>query len=168
VAIAPQTAGILSLAPFPDTFVSGPSADDFLSAGQLLQLDVAFEISSTAGNVLGSAVESAVVPADPTHAGVCAELVDAPAPGGGTVTGAYKDVRFFQGFYEAEITTPEQVVLDEGSIDLQGRQGEGNDGDVFEVNDFAASFESDFEPEPVPGPVPTPSPSPGPGDAQAQ
>jgi hypothetical protein len=165
VTIGPQTAGILSLAPFPDTFGSGTSADDFLSAGQLLVLDVAFTIESPAGDVLGSAVESAVVPADQTHAGVCAEFVDEPVPGVGTVTGAYKDVRFFDGFYEAEITTPEEVFLDEGSVDLQGRQGEGNGGALFDVNDFAASFVSDFEPDPGPGPGPVPTPTPGPGTA---
>lgn len=165
VTVGPSTADILGLGPFPDGFDLG-SADpaDFLPAGQLLTLDVTFGISSAAGDVVGSVTESEVVPADPTHAGVCEELVDAPAPGGGTVTGAYKDVRFFDGSYEAEIDTPEEVFLDEGTIDLQGRQGEGDGGAVFDVDDFAASFVSDFEPDPSPGPGPvlTPGPSPGP------
>lgn len=163
VTIGPPTAGILPLGPFPDGLGTG-SADpaDFLAAGQLLTLDVTFEIFSTAGGVVGSVTDSEVVPVDPTHAGVCDEFVNEPVPGVGTLSGAYKDVRYFDGFYEAEIDTPEEVFLDEGSIDLQGRQGEGNGGAVFDVNDFAASFVSDFEPDPGPGPLPTPGPIPGP------
>jgi hypothetical protein len=166
VTIGPPTAGVLALGPFPDGFDLGSAEPpDFLPAGQLLTLDVTFEISSAAGDVVGSIAESEVVDADQTRAGVCKELVDAPRPGGGTVTGAYKDVRFFDGFYEAEITTPEEVLLDEGTIDLQGRQGEGDGGAVFDVDDFAARFVSGFEPDPspAPGPVPVPTPGPSPG-----
>jgi hypothetical protein len=165
VTIGPPTAGNLALGPFPDTFAPGsPGPADFLPAGQLLTLEATFEIFSTAGGVVGSVTDSEVVPVDQTHAGVCDEFVDEPVPGVGDVTGAYKDVRLFDGFYEAEIDTPEGIFLDEGSIDLQGRQGEGSNegGLVFDVNDFAASFVSDFEPDPGPGPVPTPGPTPGP------
>jgi hypothetical protein len=133
----------LPLPTFPDTFVSGPSPAEFLAAGQLLSLDAAFTIDSPTGEVSGTKTLSAVVVADPSHAGVCADLAATASPLG-LATGSYKDVRAFDLSYTATITTAEAGFHDEGTAQAEGRQGhvETTGGFLSDVNDFAEAFQS--------------------------
>jgi hypothetical protein len=150
VSIGPATA-ILPLQPFPDGFPPGLDPSQFLAAGQLLTFDASFQIQSPAGAVSGTKTLAAVVPADATHAGVCAEFANAPSPVG-PVSGAYKDVRAFDLDYEATITTSDGTFRDDGRSRVQGRQGRivDNTGNpVSDVNDFAETFQSRLT-EPVP------------------
>jgi hypothetical protein len=153
VTIGPAT-GVLPLAPFPDGFDPGAAnPSQFIAAGQLLALDATFTIESPTGNVSGTKTLSTVVPADPTHAGVCAEFTNTPSPVG-PVSGAYKDVRAFDLTYEATITSTEGTFRDEGTSEVQGRQGhiDNAGGVVSDVNDFGETFESSLaEPIPVEG-----------------
>jgi len=155
VTIGPATA-ILPLIPFPgDNFPpgSGGNPSQFLAAGQLLSFNATFTIQSPNGDVSGSKTLSAVVPADPTHAGVCAEFTNRPSPVG-VVSGAYKDVRAFNLVYEATISTAEGTFRDEGTSQAQGRQGRivGATGPVSDVNDFGETFESSLtQPTPAGG-----------------
>jgi hypothetical protein len=137
----------MPLGPFPDGFSPGnPNPSQFLQAAQLLSVNATFTIDSSAGDVTGTKTLTTLVPADFQHAGVCAEFQNAPVPGVGNVTGAYKDVRSFDIPYVATITTGQGSFPDEGISDLQGRQGKGtNDsggGVVFDVNDLGQSFDS--------------------------
>jgi hypothetical protein len=151
VSIGPPS-GVLPLNPFPgDGFPPGPvNPSQFVAAGQLLSFDATFTIDSAVGAVSGTKTLSAVVPADPTHAGVCAQLINAPSPAG-PVTGVYKDVRAFDLTYEATITTAGGGFTDEGSSQAQGRQGriDSAGGVVSDVNDFGETFQSTLT-EPVP------------------
>jgi hypothetical protein len=150
VSIGPPS-GVLPLDPFPDGFPPGAAnPSQFLAAGQLLSFDATFTIDSPIGAVIGTKTLSAVVPADATHAGVCAEFVNAPSPAG-LVTGSYKDVRAFNLTYEATITSAEGSFNDEGSSQAQGRQGriDSAGGVVSDVNDFGETFQSTLS-EPVP------------------
>lgn len=151
VTIGPAT-GVLPLGPFPGGFDPGAAnPSQFLAAGQLLTFDATFAIESPTGNVSGTKTLSTVVPADPTHAGVCAEFTNRPSPVG-PVSGAYKDVRAFDLTYEATITTADGTFTDEGTSEAQGRQGhiENAGGVVSDVNDFGETFESSLA-EPTPG-----------------
>lgn len=150
VSIGPAS-GVLPLDPFPDGFLPGtPNPSQFLAAGQLLSFNATFTIDSAVGTVSGTKTLSAVVAADPTHAGVCAEFTNAPSPAG-LVTGAYKDVRAFDLTYDATITTTGGSFTDEGTSEAQGRQGhiENAGGVVSDVNDFGETFQSTLT-EPVP------------------
>jgi hypothetical protein len=151
VTIGPATS-ILPLGPFPDGFDPGSAnPSQFLAAGQLLSFDATFAIESPTGNVSGTKTLSAVVPADPTHAGVCAEFANMPSPVG-PVSGAYKDVRAFDLTYDATITSAEGTFRDQGTSEAQGRQGhiENAGGVVSDVNDFGETFQSTLsEPTPV-------------------
>lgn len=152
VTIGPAT-GVLPLGPFPgDGFGPGPAnPSQFIEAGQLLSFDASFTIESPTGDVSGTKTLSAVVPADPAHAGVCDEFTNSPSPAG-PVSGAYKDVRAFNLSYEATITSAEGTFRDEGTSEAQGRQGhiEGAGGGVVsDVNDFGETFVST-----LPGPTP--------------
>jgi hypothetical protein len=105
--------------------------------------------------VSGSKTLSAVMPADPTHAGVCAEFTNMPSEFG-PVSGAYKDVRAFDLTYEATISTPTGTFTDEGTSQAQGRQGRivGSQGGgvLSDVNDFGETFQSSLsEPAPAGG-----------------
>jgi len=141
--IGPQTT-VRPMQPFPDGFSSGPGPDDFVPAGQLLNLSASFTINSTAGTVTGTKTLTAVVPADSTHAGTCRVWMNEAVPNFGTVTGAYRDVRAFDIEYEATITTAEGSFSDAGSTDLQARQGKASNegGLLFDVNDLGESFDS--------------------------
>lgn len=145
---------ILPIEPFPDGFPPGSNPSQFLAAGQLLSFDATFTIQSPNGDVSGSKTLSAVVPADATHAGVCAEFTGMPSPFG-PVSGVYKDVRAFDLVYEATISTPDGTFTDEGTSQAQGRQGRivGSQGGVLsDVNDFGQTFESSLtEPAPAGG-----------------
>ena len=150
VSIGPPT-GVLPIEPFPDGFPPGPNPSQFLAAGQLLRFDASFHIQSPAGDVSGTKTLAAVVPADATHAGVCAEFTNTPSPFG-PVSGAYKDVRAFDLDYEATITTSEGTFSDEGTSRAQGRQGRIVDSmgnPLSDVNDFGETFQSSLT-EPVP------------------
>jgi hypothetical protein len=151
VTIGPAT-GVLPLGPFPGGFDPGPAnPSQFIAGGQLLSFDATFAIESPTGNVSGTKTLSAVVPADTTHAGVCAEFTNMPSPVG-PVSGAYKDVRAFDLTYEATIISAEGTFRDEGTSAAQGRQGhiENAGGVVSDVNDFGETFESSLgEPTPV-------------------
>jgi hypothetical protein len=143
VTIGPPSS-ILPIEPFPGGFPPGPNPSQFLAAGQLLSFDATFTIQSPNGDVSGSKTLSAVVPADATHAGVCAEFTDMLSPFG-PVSGVYKDVRAFNLVYEATISTPDGTFTDEGTSQAQGRQGRivGSQGGVFsDVNDFGETFQS--------------------------
>jgi hypothetical protein len=144
----------LPIQPFPGGFLPGPNPSQFLGAGQLLSFSATFAIQSPNGDVSGSKTLSTVVPADPTHAGVCAEFTDRPSPFG-PVSGVYKDVRAFNLNYEATISTPTGTFTDEGTSQAQGRQGRivGSQGGVLsDVNDFGETFQSSLtEPAPAGG-----------------
>jgi hypothetical protein len=145
----------LPIQPFPGGFLPGPNPSQFLGAGQLLSFSATFEIQSPNGDVSGSKTLSTVVPADPTHAGVCAEFTDMPSPFG-PVSGAYKDVRAFDLTYEATISTPSGTFTDEGTTQAQGRQGRivasQGGGVLSDVNDFGETFQSILtEPAPAGG-----------------
>ncbi len=148
-----EEATVFSLPPFPDGFPSGQSADDFLAAGPLVVVDSQFTILSTQGQVEGSTTLSGVA-FDAEHGGVCEELA-----GGGdpqfNAFGPYKDVRAWDGEYEATISTTAGDFSDGGFADLQGRQGALCSGTppntagmcppatlLVNVNDFGARFES--------------------------
>jgi hypothetical protein len=155
VTIGPPTVP-LALNPFPgDGFPPGlVNPSQFLAAGQLLSFDATFAIDSPTGDVSGTKTLSAVVPADTTHAGVCAEFTNSPSPAG-PVSGAYKDVRAFDLTYEATITSAEGTFRDAGTSEAQGRQGhiEGASGGVVsDVNDFGETFQSSMpQPPPING-----------------
>ena len=150
VELEPET-DILSLPTFPDGFSGGQSADDFLAAGPLVVVDSQFTIDSPQGRVDGSSTLFGVA-LDAEHAGVCEQLA-----GGGQFNafGPYKDVRAWDGEYEATISTAAGDFEDFGFADLQGRQGAlcsgtaPNPGGMCQsgtllvnVNDFGAFFES--------------------------
>jgi hypothetical protein len=142
----------LPMDPFPDGFLPG-GLSEFFAAGQLLSSSSSFTIQSANGEVSGSKTLSGVVPANPTHAGVCAEFTDRPSPAG-LVSGVYKDVRAFDLDYEATITTAEGSFSDEGTSRAQGRQAriQGAGGIVSDVNDFGETFQSSLtEPAPAGG-----------------
>ena len=149
-----QPSGILPIEPFPDGLPPGSNPSQFLAAGQLLSLAATFTIDSPNGDVSGSKTLSGVVPADATHAGVCAELADAPGPFG-PVSGVYKDFRAFDLVYEATITTSAGSFTDEGTSRAQGRQGRIEDsqgGVLSNVNDLGETFQSSLmEPAPAGG-----------------
>jgi hypothetical protein len=154
VTIGPAT-GVLPIGPFPGGFFPpGPNPSQFLAAGQLLSLQATFTINSPNGDVSGSKTLSAVVPANATHSGVCADLSGAPGPFG-PVSGAYTDFRAFDLVYEATITTAEGSFTDEGTSQAQGRQGrivDNQGGVVSDVNDFGETFQSTLtEPAPAGG-----------------
>jgi hypothetical protein len=145
----------LPIQPFPGGFDPGPvGPSGFLGAGQLLSLVATFAIESPNGDVSGSKTLSGVVPADPTHAGVCAELDNDPGPFG-PVSGVYEDFRAFDLVYEATITRTEGSFTDEGTSQAQGRKGRivGSQGGlVSDVNDFGETFQSTLgEPSPAGG-----------------
>ncbi len=131
--VGPRTAPI-PIGPFPDGFVSGPGPDSRVPAGQLLSLTADFTINSSAGAVTGTKTLTAVVPADSRHAGACVD--------------SYRDVRAFGAIFKATITTAEGKFLDEGSTDLQARQGKASNqgGLLFDVNDLGESFDSGGSP----------------------
>ena len=137
---APQPIG-----PFPDGNPdAGPSpADAMIGAGQLLTLTANFTIDSPTGDVTGQKVLSAVVPADQTHAGVCAEFANSPTPFG-PISGGYRDVRAFDLTYSATITTADGQFHDEGTSRLQARKGIIFAGpSIFvRVNDLGEDFTS--------------------------
>ncbi len=112
----------IPIGPFPDGNPDAGSglADQNIGAGQLLTLTATFTIDSPTGDVSGQKVLSAVVPADQTHAGVCAELDPSQPPG---VSGGYRDVRAFDLTYSATITTTDGQFHDEGTSRLQARKG---------------------------------------------
>lgn len=183
VSVGPDVAA-MPMGTFPDGFEPGAqNPSQSLQAGQLLSVNANFTISSPAGAVTGTKTLTTVVPADFRHAGVCKEFQNQPVPGGGTASGAYKDVRAFGLSYAATITTGEGSFSDDGSSDLQGRQGRANNdvdgGVVFDVNDLGESFDSSDEdgdgvPDPsdacpstpadtangCPAPAPSPTPAP--------
>jgi hypothetical protein len=134
----------IPIGPFPDGF-SGPGVDAFIGAGQLLTLTADFTIDSPTGTVAGQKVLSAVVPADATHAGVCAEFDNTATPFG-AISGGYRDVRAFDLTYSATITTPDGQYHDEGTSRLQARKGVITDPSgtsVFaRVNDLGEDFTS--------------------------
>lgn len=145
----------LPIEPFPDGFPPGPNPSQFLAAGQVVSFDATFTIQSPNGDVSGSKTLAAVVPADPTHAGVCAEFTDMPSQFG-PVSGAYKDVRAFNLEYEATINAPAGTFTDEGTSQAQGRQGRivssQSGGVLSDVNDFGETFQSNLtEPAPAGG-----------------
>jgi hypothetical protein len=151
VTIEPETA-ILSLPVFLDGFPSGQSADDFLAAGPLVVVDSQFTIDSPQALVDGATTLFGVA-LDAEHAGVCQQLA-----GGGQFNafGSYKDVRAWDGYYEATISTAAGDFEDFGFADLQRRQGALCGGalpsatgvcppgstTLVNVNDFGAGFES--------------------------
>ena len=149
--IEPETT-IFSLPVFPDGFVSGQSADDFLAAGPLEVVDSQFTIVSPQGLVEGATTLFGV-PFDAEHAGVCEELAGGDPQF--NAFGPYKDMRGWDGEYEATISTPAGDFEDFGFADLQGRQGLICSGQaptapgvcppgtlLVNVNDFGAFFES--------------------------
>ena len=151
VELEPET-DILSLPTFPDGFPSGQSADDFLAAGPLVVVDSQFTIDSPQGLVDGSTTLSGVA-LDAEHAGVCEELAGGDPQF--NAFGPYKDVRAWDGEYEASISTAAGDFEDFGFADLQGRQGLICTGQapsgpagcptgtlLVNVNDFGAFFES--------------------------
>jgi hypothetical protein len=134
----------LPIGPFPGGFLPGPNPSQFLGAGQLLSFSATFDIDSPNGDVSGTKTLSAVVPADATHAGVCAEFTDMPSQFG-LVSGVYKDVRAFDLAYEATLGTPAGSFTDRGTSQAQGRQGRivGSQGmPLSDVNDFGETFQS--------------------------
>jgi hypothetical protein len=151
VSIEPET-DIFSLPVFPDGFISGQSADDFLAAGPLVVVDSQFTIVSSQGLVEGT-TELFGVPFDAEHAGVCEVLAGGDPQF--NAFGPYKDVRAWDGEYQVTISTAAGDFEDFGFADLQGRQGLICSGQapsapgvcppmtlLVNVNDFGAFFES--------------------------
>ena len=156
----------IQIGPFPgDGFVGPSPASGMIGAGQLLTLAIDFTITSAAGNVTGEKVLSAVVPADQTHAGVCAEFNSTPTPAG-VISGGYRDVRAFDLTYSATITTADGQFHDEGSSRLQARKGiitDPSGSNVFvRVNDLGEDFLSS-----LPGTIPLNEPRNGRGCGDA-
>ena len=141
VTIGPATSAF-PLPPFFDGFISGASPSDVIAAGQVLTLDAVFTIESPTGTVTGTKTLSAVLPADATHAGLCADSSSQPLPSG--ITGFYKEVRAYDLTYTATISSSEGTFQDEGTSQAQGRQGrlDSPGGVVSDVNDFTETFES--------------------------
>ena len=152
----------ISIGPFPDGNPdAGPGLGDAnIGVGQLLTLTADFTIDSPSGDVTGQKVLSAVVPANQTHGGACAELDPSMPPG---VSGGYRDVRAFDLDYGATITTADGQFHDEGSSRLQARKGIFSIGSsVFmRVNDLGEDFLSSLA-ETVP--LERPKPGKGCGD----
>jgi hypothetical protein len=151
VTIGPATA-VQAMGAFPDGFNPGQGPDDYVPAGQLLTLSAGFAIDSAVGDVTGTKRLTAMVPADPAHAGSCREWVMAPTQFG-TLTGGYKDVRAFDIAYSATIAKPTGEVSATGTADLQARQGRASNsgGPVFDVSDLGASFDATAPPPGPPG-----------------